>query len=146
MNDVNFYLNAAEKIDQAQLDAHHAAAKAGTMAPPVVGEPAKIEGEKPAPATGDPQVIVPRAPVKGEYGYKMEGESDETDTAASDEATATVLRLAPSNLSITAAQRRLVESQVAFRAATERVRSCRTALGAAVARGRSPLASSRRRK
>ena len=129
VNDVNFYLSVGDKIDQARLDAHHAEAKkiTGTPTPPVTGAPTKIDGEKPAP-------VEPRAPVPGEAGYKMEGESDETDATTPDDATATVIHLAPSHLSIAAAQRQLVESQVAFRAATERVRSCRTALGAAVAR------------
>ena len=68
VNDVNFYLSVGDKIDQARLDAHHAEAKkiTGTPTPPVTGAPTKIDGEKPAP-------VEPRAPVPGEAGYKMEG-------------------------------------------------------------------------
>jgi len=105
--DVNFYLNAGEKVTQQHLDDYHAAA-AGI-------------------AVAEPESAIVDHVAEREAEPWLAEQSTVSEPATEPEAEVRTLPL-----SISTAQRRLVESQVRLRTAIDRQRECRGRLGIAI--------------
>jgi hypothetical protein len=125
--DVNFYLNAGDKITQQQLDDYHAGAAS------VVAEPEPWLAPEPASVEQDPEAL---GQAEAKAKAKAFNSHRERQRAPAPEPVEpegmTEAEVIPLPLSVAAAQRRLIESQVRLRTAIDRQRECRGRIGIAI--------------